>query len=153
MKKFEFSLERLLGFKRSMYEKERNALAQLRVQRLALEAKKEETQRQIAVMEAEFREKAANGVKMDEVNRLSFHQTNAGRLIEQLDVDIEQMDVLIQRQLEVVIQLDKDVKGLEKLRETQWDEYTAEAMKAEQERILELVSGRFIEDQKSGEGQ
>lgn len=150
MKKFAFSLQRMLAFKQSLYEKERNALAQLRAQRAALEQKKEDTRRQLFNQDAAFREKAAKGpVGIEDITALSFHRENAEHLIKQLDADIAVLDEAIARQLEVVIQLDRDVKSLEKLREKQLQEYTAAAMKEEQERISELVSSKYIEDQKA----
>lgn len=147
MKKFVFSLERILAFKRTLYEKERNALAQLRAQRAALEQKKEDTIAQTLQLDAEFREKAQRGATIHDITSLNYHRENADLLVKQLNVDMATLDVAIEQQLKVVIQLDKDVKGLEKLRESQLEEYTAEAMKEEQERISELVSNKFIEDQ------
>ncbi len=147
LKKFVFSLERILAFKRTLYEKERNALAQLRAQRAALEQKKEDTIAQTLQLDAEFREKAQRGATIHDITSLNYHRENADLLVKQLNVDMATLDVAIEQQLKVVIQLDKDVKGLEKLRESQLEEYTAEAMKEEQERISELVSNKFIEDQ------
>lgn len=152
MKKFSFTLERMLSFKRTIYEKERNALAQLRAQKVALEQRKETTIEQTLQLDEQFRNKAATGgITAQDVTAQTYHRENAGRLVKHLDVDIGKMDVLIEQQLKVVIQLDKDVKGLEKLREKQWEEYNMEAMKAEQERISELVSSKFIEEQQNPE--
>lgn len=148
MKKFEFSLERILNFKRTLYEKERNALAQLRAQRMALEQKKDSTIRQTLEMDAQFRVKAQSGISVEDVSGINYHRNNAERLVKQLSAEMSVLDVAIEKQLQVVVQLDKDVKGLEKLREKQWEEYTAEAMKEEQERVSEMVSSKFIEDNK-----
>ena len=152
MKRFAFSLQRMLGFKRSMYEKERNTLALMRAERAALQARRDATERQMLAMDAEFRQKAATeGVRIDEVTALSYHRTNSDRLIEQLEGEIARMDVAIEKQLLVVIELDKEVKSLEKLRERQWEEYQAEAVREERERILEIVSGRFAQLQREAE--
>lgn len=147
MKKFVFSLERILAFKRTLYEKERNALAQLRAQRAALEQKKEDTIAQTLQLDAEFRTKAKTGVAIHDITALNYHRANAELLVKQLNKDMAVVDIAIEQQLKVVIQLDKDVKGLEKLRESQMEEYTTQAMKEEQERISELVSNKFIENQ------
>lgn len=146
MKKFAFSLERILGFKRTLYEKERNELARLRAERNRIQQRRDETERQMLALDAEFRRKAAEGpVGIEEITKNNFHRTNADHLIEQLEEEIAAKDVEIARQLEIVIQLDKDVKGLEKLRENQWDVYQHAARKEEQERISELVSSKYIE--------
>lgn len=148
MKRFSFSLDRMLRYKRSLYEEARNELARLRAERAALEQRRDETRRQLLELDVEFRRKAAGGVQMDEVNAYNYYRQSAEYLIEQLGVQIAAKEVEIERQLEVVVQLDKDVKSLEKLREKKWEEYQAEAAREESERILELVSNKFVESQK-----
>ncbi len=153
MQKFAFSLQRILGFKQTMYEKERNVLAQLRMQRATLEKRREDTQAQMLRVDAEFRKKAAEqGVRIQEVTRVSFHRESSDKLIKVLSVQIKQMDDAIEKQLKIVMELNKEVKSLEKLRESQWDEWQADFAREERERILELVSGRFVERQAAEQG-
>lgn len=147
MKKFAFSLQRILGFKITMYEKERNTLAQLRAEKRALEKRKEDATWQMMNMDAKFRQKAAkDGVRLDEVRRLAFHRENADKLVKQLNGEIAHKDVEIEKQLEVVIELDREVKSLEKLREKQWDDYQRSEAREENQRILEIVSARFVNE-------
>lgn len=146
MKKFMFSLERVLRYKRTLYETERNTLASLRTKRRRLEEKRDSCENQLLILDKEFRLKAANeGVGINDINQLNYQKNNGDKLIEQLDEEMATLDIEIEKQLEIVMQLDKDVKGLEKLREKQFEEYTAEAMKEEQERVSELVSSKYIE--------
>ena len=148
MKRFSFSLQRMLAFKETMYEKERNYLAQLRAERLVVFNRREGTERQMLADDAAFRRKAAeDGVKMADVTAQNFKRRSAMMLCELLDEELVQMDEAIEKQLQIVIVLDKEVKSLEKLREKQWEEYLADAAREESERILELVSGRYVEDQ------
>ncbi len=152
MKKFAFSLQRVLNFKRTLYDKERNTLAQLRAERFRVEERRDATVQQMAAMTDEFQQKAAaGGVGIGEVNKLNFHASNADMLVRELEREMARLEILIEKQLQIVIELDKEVKSLEKLREAQWDEYVAESMREEQQRILEIVSGRFAEAQR-GEG-
>ncbi|MGD9560559.1 MAG: flagellar export protein FliJ [Oscillospiraceae bacterium] len=152
MKRFAFSLERMLSFKRTMYEKERNTLAQLRAERLSVEQRRDNTERQMLEKHAAFRQKAATeGVRIDEVTSMSFHRESADHLITLLEMEMARLDVEIEKQLEIVMALDKEVKSLEKLREKQWEEYTAESIREENERILEIVSGRFVQTQSEAE--
>lgn len=153
MKKFIFTLERMLSYKRSLYEKERNQLAQLRAERAGLEQQRDDTVQQMLRIDADFREKAVTGVSIEEVNQVKYHRENSDMLVHQLEEDMAKLDVEIEKQLLIVIQLDQDVKGLEKLREKQWEEYTAAAAKEEQERVLELVSSQFVEEQKAAEAE
>lgn len=148
MKKFVFPLQRMLAFKQSLYEKERNELIRLRAARNELERRRDETRQQMLVMDEEFRQRAAAGVSYEQVTSQSFHRENADKLVKQLEAEMAKLDVEIEQQLRVVIQLDQDVKGLEKLREKQFAEYSAAAAKEEQERIAEMVSNKFIEEQR-----
>lgn len=147
MKKFVFTLGRMLSYKSSLYEKERNELARLRRERAELEARRDEVQRQLAAVEAEFQEKALGGVDVAEMQKVAYFRKNADCLTTILQGQMAELDVRIERQLAIVIKLDQDVQGLEKLREKQWEEYTAEAKHEEAERISELVSGKYIEAQ------
>ncbi|MDL2293595.1 hypothetical protein LJC60_03080 [Ruminococcaceae bacterium OttesenSCG-928-D13] len=148
IKKFAFSLQRMLGFKRTLYEKERNTLAQLRAERLVLFTRRENTEHQMLASDAAFRDKAATeGVRFAEVAAQAYKRESADALCKSLDLDIANKDVEIEAQLQVVIALDKEVKSLEKLRESQWDEYVAELAREENERILEIVSNKFASEQ------
>lgn len=154
MKKFSFSLERILAFKRTLYEKERNELARLRAVRARMQQRRDDTENQMLAADAAFREKAATeGVRIDDVNTMNYQRNSADILIKQLDIDIAEMDVLIEKQVEIVLELDRDIKGLEKLREKQWEEYIYETNQEEKERILELVSSKHIETQREQEGE
>lgn len=144
MKKFVFSLQRMLGFKRTVYEKERGTLAHMRAARAALHQRRDAAERQMLAKDAEFRAKAAaGGVRIGEVRSASFHRENADKLLKQMDRELAEMDVAIERQLQVVVELNKEVKSLEKLREAQWNEWQAAEASEERERILELVAGKF----------
>ena len=149
MKRFAFSMQRILNFRKTLYEKERNMLAQLRVERATLQDRRDSTEQQFLSRDVAFREKAATGgVRVEEVNQLNFHRESADSLIDELEGMIARKDIEIERQLQIVIELDKEVKSLEKLREKQWEEYSAEAAREEQDRILEMVSGKFAQQQR-----
>jgi flagellar FliJ protein len=148
LKKFEFTLQRILAFKRTIYEKERNTLAQMRAERATVEARMENTIAQRFEKEEEFKEKAVYGFSALELREHNFYVESAMHLVEELKLDLARRDFLIEKQLNLVMELDKEKKSLEKLRESQWEEYQAEALLKERERILEMVSGRFAEEQK-----
>lgn len=146
MKRFAFTLQRMLGFKQTMYEKERNALAQMRAERLVVEQRRDATLRQMLQADAEFRQKATVGVTRDEIDKMSYLKASGERLVEDLQDIMARMDVEIEKQLQIVIALDKEVQSLEKLRERQWEEYEIEARHEESDRILEIVSRRFSDE-------
>lgn len=147
MKRFSFTLQRILGFKRTLYEKERNELARLRALRLQTLEHKEDVQNQMALREQDFREKAREGVGREEISSLQVYRNSTDYLVKHLEEEIAKLDEAIAKQLQVVIELDRDVKGLEKLREKQLEEYQLEAAREERERILELVSTDHLNNQ------
>lgn len=148
MKRFVFTLQRVLGFKRTLFEKERSTLAHMRAERAALQQRRDGAERQLLSGDAAFRAEAAKGVRIDAVRAHVFCQDSAKRLITGLDEAIVRKDAEIEKQLQVVVALDKEVKSLEKLREHQWEAHRAEEAKEERERILEIVSGRFAAGQR-----
>ncbi|MDL2252724.1 flagellar FliJ family protein [Ruminococcaceae bacterium OttesenSCG-928-I18] len=145
MRRFAFTLEKMLNYKSSLYERERNELGRLRRERVELEQKLEAVQQQLHEKEVEFQQKAAHGVRMEEVQRIAYFRENSEKLVIALKEQIAAKEIEIEKQLAIVIQLDKDVKGLEKLKEKQWEEYVAESNREEKERILELVSFKYLE--------
>lgn len=148
MKKFNFTLQRMLAYKQSLYEKERNELARLRHERAALLQRQDATRVQLADKEQTFRRRAAGvGAYIEDVTSFNYYRSSAELLIQDLEEQIQRKDIEIAAQLKIVIELDRDVKGLEKLREKQWEEYQAAAAIEERERILELVSTKYLETQ------
>ena len=146
MKRFVFTLYRMLRFKQTMYERERSVLAKLRADRLAVERRRDATVRQMMAADAEYRRKAAVGMAVGEIAKFSYLRENAEKLVEELETTMADMDVEIEKQLQIVMELDREVQVLEKLRDKQWEEYQAESRREESVRILEMVSRRFFDD-------
>ncbi len=154
MKRFEFSLQRMLAFKTTLYEKERNTLAHLRARRLAAEQRRDDVALQMAEAAAAYRRKAADtGVAAGEVHQLAQKKQSSDAVIEMLQAEMAKLDAEIEKQLQVVIALDREVKSLEKLREAQWNEWQEDYAREERERILELVSRRYVDIKAAGPQQ
>ncbi len=149
MKKFVFSLERMLSYKHSLYEKESNELARLRRERLDTEHRRDGVQRQVAEKEAALYRDMGKGLSVSEVRKMAYFRENADTLVQILEEKMCELDIEIEKQLAIVIALDQDVQSLEKLREKQWDEYLADTRREEAERISELVSRKHIETRQS----
>lgn len=147
MKRFAFSLQKMLGFKRTMYERERNVLLQLRAEKVALEQRRDEVNRRLSQLEQDYQRQAEQGVTMLEVMKISYYRQSGQRVIDQLQVEMDKKEAEIEKQLLVVVELDKEVKSLEKLRESQWEEYQMQEAAEEKERILELVSRQYVDAQ------
>lgn len=143
MKKFTFSLEKLLRYKETLYDKEKNALGTLRAERIAVEQRLEENARQAAEADAGLKQEAARGTTILRLRTFQYQIENARRLEKQYELELIAADERIERQLQVVLELQKEISALEKLREKQRAEYDYDVQREESETIGELVSSRY----------
>ena len=146
MKKFEFSLEKMLHYKETIYDKEKNALGQLRAEQNALEQRMEDNDLQALETDAKMKMAAAQGTTVLQLQAFSFQIENARSLKKQYSKDLELLMARIEKQLHVVLELSKEISGLEKLREKQRAEYDYSVQRAEAEQISELVSSRYTRE-------
>ena len=140
MKKFNFSLEKLYGYKEQVLSKEKNDLAQYRSEKQQLLEEKERLERLLAESGEEFAEKAAVGMSIVEINVIKDYQKSLTEDIGLKEREIEAAEERISGQLRVVIQASKDVNSLEKLRDKQLDEYKFKVAKSDEQFIEEFVT-------------
>ncbi|MBQ4224929.1 MAG: flagellar export protein FliJ [Oscillospiraceae bacterium] len=140
MKKFNFSLEKLYGYKEQVLSKEKNDLAQYRSEKQQLLEEKERLERLLAESGEEFAEKAAVGMSIVEINVIKDYQKSLTEDIRLKEREIEEAEERISGQLRVVIQASKDVNSLEKLRDKQLDEYKFKVAKSDEQFIEEFVT-------------
>ncbi|MCR5168783.1 MAG: flagellar export protein FliJ [Oscillospiraceae bacterium] len=140
MKKFNFSLEKLYGYKEQVLSKEKNDLAQYRSEKQQLLEEKERLERLLAESGEEFAEKAAVGMSIVEINVIKDYQKSLTEDIRLKEREIEAAEERISGQLRVVIQASKDVNSLEKLRDKQLDEYKFKVAKSDEQFIEEFVT-------------
>lgn len=147
MKRFQFTLDKLMGYKDQVLSKEKNDLAQLRSDQLKVISEKEEMEQKLRESGEEFAEKAALGMSIMEITMFKgFHNA----LIDQIrlkEKQISEFDDRIAKQLNVVVEASKDVNSLEKLRDKQLDEYRFRVNKSEEQFIEEYVSNKTFSQQ------
>lgn len=143
MKKFEFSLGRMLDYRQSLLEKEKNTLMQLFARRNAIEEEQ-------ATNESLFRETgdelcrlAEGGTTIAEIQRLNFKLEAIRRQEKVLEKSLQEAELLIDRQRAVVTEASQSVKGLELLQDNQREDYNYASRKEEEERIAELISSKI----------
>lgn len=144
MKKFHFTLDKLLDFKGQILDKEKNDLA-------ALHAQKAETIEQIyrlkqAVRDAqdEFNQKAQQGISPMEMNLFAGYHKTLRLRIEDAERSLEKLEKDIEKQTGVVTEASKEVKSLEKLEEKQLADYNFKVAKADEAFIEEYVNGASV---------
>lgn len=144
MKKFEFSLERMLNYYQSLLDKEKDAL-------MKLYAEKAEAENQLQTCVTAFccegqkrAQKAADGVTMAELTLLNLGLESLSARQKQLEAQIALLEEALEAQRQTVLKLSQRVSGMEKLKDKQLEAHRHEEQKAEQERILEIVASKFM---------
>lgn len=146
MKKFNFPLEKVLRFRTSLLDEEKNKLAELRRDVIETESRIEDCQRQIDASDLELKESAAKGTTIQRIQILNFQIDSARNMIEELEKQLKKQQLLVERQLAVVLEATKDVNGLERLKEKQLEEYNEAIRKEDDLTISELVSSQYVRD-------
>ncbi len=116
MKKFKFSLQRILDYRESMYDKEKNLLSQLYGERAELDKRLLELVAMLEKISAERTEKIQKGMTAMECSAMALKITGAEKLIEEVKRKIAAVQTKIDAQTEVVIEANKSVKSFENLR-------------------------------------
>lgn len=151
MKKFHFTLDRMLRYKDSLLEEEKNKLMQIRAQKNAVDEKIEQAEENMRRLDTERTEKAAAGMSVIEMRGYAYNIDNTRRHLKALAEEQEKLARAVEKQLAVVVEKTQEVSGLEKLRDKQLEEYNQSVMKEEQLNIMELVSSKYIRDQVADE--
>lgn len=146
MKKFNFPLEKVLRFRTSLLDEEKNKLAELRRDVIETENQIEDCRRQMAESDLELKESAAKGTTIQRIQILNFQIESARNMIEELEKQLKKQQLLVERQLGVVLEATKDVNGLERLKEKQREEYNEAVRKEDDLTISELVSSQYVRD-------
>lgn len=139
MKRFEFSLNKLMGYKKQVLDREKNSLAHLRMQQQQMQDEKEQLEAKLKKSADEFRELSSKGISVMQITMFKGYHQSLRMQIADLRLAIEEMEKKVQKQLGVVIDATKEVSSLEKLEEKQLEEYKAKVAKAEEQFISEYV--------------
>lgn len=140
MKRFNFTLGKLLDYKEQVLSKEKNDLAALRGLRNQAEEEKLRLEETLKTSGEEFAVKAAAGMSVNDITMFKNFHSALFRQIKDAEEKMADLDRKIQNQTEVVVRASKDVNSLEKLRDKQLEEYRFNAAKAEEQFIEEYVS-------------
>ena len=144
MKKFSFSLARMMNYEEQVLEKEKGTMSRLIAERDEMEARRSEIMEQLARIHDEMDQEIRRGTTIYQINAHTAVIRSGKTQLEELKKHILIRNSEIERQRQVVIEASKEVKKLEKLREKQWEEYRLSERKEQGEAISEQVSGSFI---------
>lgn len=140
MKRFEFSLKKLLGYKQQVLKKEKNDLANLRKYHQLLLDEKHGVTELKNQKNIQFVAKMNKGLLPQHIACHKNYIECLNDQIKSISIKIEQSENAIQCQLELIIEITKEIDSLEKLEKRQLDEYNKTEQKAQEIFIEEFVS-------------
>ena len=140
MKRFEFSLKKLYEYKEQVLRKEKNTLGELRKQQKVLIEEKNALIYKKGERCRELNNRVNKGLSPQHI---ALHKNYIECLDEKILNQVFKIDNLektIQKQLELIIEITKEIDSLEKLEEKQLDEYKKVEQKQHELFIEEFVS-------------
>lgn len=150
MKKFQFSLSKVLDYKDQVLEKEKNTLAQFHFQKKQVDNRIEALKQEFDTVNQRFVKETAEGISVIQIKSFEFQLQNIRYQIKQFEVEQRALAAAIEKQLQVVVAASQEVSGLDKLEEKQRMEYNMEQAKGHEAQIAEFVTSRLIRQKIAG---
>lgn len=144
MKKFVFSLERMLTYQVQNLDKEKSILGRLTAEKDWLETRKSEMQTSNAAIRREMEQQERNGTTVFVLKGYYSMLESGRRQLEMLEGQLAVITAKMEQQQKAVLAASQEVKKLEKLKETQLEEYRRNEAKEQQEIIAEHVAETFV---------
>jgi flagellar FliJ protein len=142
MKKFKFSLEKVLEFDRHIQKKETDVLAVLNLEYSELVDEEDRLVKEYESAKKEYSERAASGMKIIDTAIMLNHIEDIRNLINAQRVKIDQKLVEVENQTAKLISVTQDKMTVEKLRDKKLELYKIEERKNDDRQIEEFISYR-----------
>jgi flagellar export protein FliJ len=140
MKKFVFSLEKVLNFKQQMLDVKKNELANLQMQLHEIEQKIEDLNHQFAANNQKMILEMQEGLTPKDIEIYKVYFNSVNQNIKKLTTQKLQILNLIEQKKQEIVEMNSEISGLEKLKEKQLNLYFNAVRKAEELAIEEFVS-------------
>lgn len=144
MKKFQFTLQKLMDFRQQELDRQKNTLSALQADLQRIYAEKEQLIKQVEEFSAELETVCRQGAQAFEISVRKRYIVTLQQEIHAKDASAARKQEEINKQLGVVVEATKDVRTLEKLEEKQLEDYKVAANKENEQFIEEFVSGQSI---------
>lgn len=142
MKKFSFTLDRVLTIRQRLTDIARRALFEAQ----ALEAERERIliglQDRLRIEQIELERKQADGILVAEFQDSRRFQEFLAREIDSAEADLSEARAQVQRRREGLVAARKQERVIEKLRERRLAEYQEYALREEQKELDEMAGAR-----------
>lgn len=139
MKKFAFSLEKVLGFKQQTLDVKKNELALLQMKLTELEKEIYALNDQFTATNRKMLEELQNGLSAGDmlIYKMYFNTLNQ-KILHLIDQKKQLLDIIAQKKADIVA-VNSEISGLEKLRDKQLTEYLKQIQKSEELAMDEYV--------------
>lgn len=144
MKKFQFTLQKLMDFREQELDRQKNTLSALRGELVKIEEAAAELRRKVYSESEELERVCTSGAQAYEISMRKRYIVTLQQEIHLKEQQAVEKQAEIEKQLGIVVEATKDVKTLEKLEEKQLEEYKALETKENEQFIEEFVSGAAI---------
>ena len=144
MKRFQFTLQKLMDFRQQELDRQKNSLSALQADLQRMHHEKEELIRRVEQSSEELDVVCRQGAQAYEISVRKRYIVSLQQEIHAHEFSISMKQEEVNKQLGVVVEATKDVRTLEKLEEKQLEEYKAAATKENEQFIEEFVSGQSI---------
>lgn len=144
MKRFQFTLQKLMDFRQQELDRQKNSLSALQADLQRMHQEKEELIRRVEQSSEELDVVCRQGAQAYEISVRKRYIVSLQQEIHAHEFSISMKQEEVNKQLGVVVEATKDVRTLEKLEEKQLEEYRAAATKENEQFIEEFVSGQSI---------
>lgn len=140
MKKFSFSLQKVLEIKEQVLENLKIELSNLNHEYKKIEVNISDLKVTYNSVNKEFTEKSAVSVSVGEMSYYKIYMSSILKQIENKEEEKEVVQKRIEAKRHEIINMNKEISSLDKLREKELEKYKKEFMKSEEIFIEEFVS-------------
>lgn len=139
MKKFQFTMRKILDLKNNILETEKNRLAQLKEAQRRIESEIEALEGAMRDISLEMLAAQSEGVTIAELIAYNARRANIRMQLEELALRLADAVKSVDRQTQIVVEASREVSKFEKVEERQYELYREVEKKAENARVEELV--------------
>ena len=140
MKKFEFTMRKILDLKNNILEAEKNRLAQLQEAQRRIETEIAQLEQAMLDISQEMMDAQTKGVTVAELIAYNARRANIRMQLEELALRLTDAKKSVDHQMQIVVEASREVSKFEKVEERQYEVYREGEKKAENARVEELVA-------------
>jgi flagellar export protein FliJ len=140
MKKFIFSLEKVLDFKQQTLDIKKNEIAVFQMKLHEMEKEIEGLNEKFTSSNRKMVEEMKLGISQNDISIYKMYFSTLNQKIQKLIEDKRQLLEIITQKKNEMVQINSEISGLEKLREKQLAEYLKNKQKSDELEIDEFVS-------------